>query len=280
MTTPSVGPSPNVAVLRDRLAQMEAELASKRKQIATTNVLTVVVAVVVLVLLGIFFNYGHREFTKVTEPKELTRLLQGQVDSNLPTIHKELADQVKKQAPVMATELSKTIVSSIPSARKELEKVIMTQFDNSMTDASLFSEENFQKFLKDHRAEVEQAYKDLATSDKISDASLKAMEDSLDKELEASVKQQAAALLQSLDSFVAHLKRLEKNEKLTEDEKAQRHLWMVVKRLQKEEIDPSMKELFPAPEEATEAITKKPQENSKDKPKVKDSSKNPKGAKE
>ena len=92
--------------------------------------------------------------------------------------------------------------------------------------------------MHDNHDVIEQGFKELATSDKLSEESLKVLVTSLEQELKTDMQAQSEAVLETLRFLSARIQRLSAGKNLDEEERCERRIAMLSRRLKLMEADP------------------------------------------
>ena len=121
--------------------------------------------------------------------------------------------------------------------REKAVKVITDEAETKLEEASVLSEKTFRDFLVKNRPTLEQKYKELATSPKLAEQSLHDLEVTLDGELSGEMRQHIAEVARNLASAERNLRRLQLARDLTPEQDVERQVWMLVRRLQMEQLN-------------------------------------------
>lgn len=81
----------------------------------------VIAGIVLAIVVGLYFNWIHREVAKAIEPQSLATFAHAKVVQTLPTIAGDLETKLKGLAPQAADEVEAKILKGIPVLRKQLE---------------------------------------------------------------------------------------------------------------------------------------------------------------
>lgn len=230
--------------LASRLEQMQRDLALQRARTDRATLLTAAIGLVAMLLIGGYFFYGYRQISSQLEPRILVDTAAGLIAERKADVRKALRDQITQSAPGWAQNLNKQALSMIPDARKKLEATVLEQMTSNLDEAKVLSEEQFKVFLKQNRALIEKSLKDLSKDPKLADAAIRDLEQALDETFQTEMRAQTKELLHGLASINARLKRIKDNVDLTEEERLERQLIVLVRRLQVEQtvegIDPGL----------------------------------------
>jgi hypothetical protein len=231
-TPPATGGN---TTLLQRLDQVRQEIAAQRRRTARSAMLTAVVGLAALALLGAYFYYGYTSLNEVTQPKKLVDVAQQVADDNLPQARAALEEQIKNAAPGLAVDLSKRMLEAMPNARESLEGYALEQLDTAVDQSASLSDEQFDAFIKDSRPLLQAKYKELAGKPELAKESLEEVEAALDKQVRADMKAHVTELLATLMASNEKLKRLKEGKGLTPDEKIERRVLMLARRLRAEQ---------------------------------------------
>lgn len=227
-------PALRITSLRQQVDRLRAELARERARTARTTVFTVLVALVALGLAGAYFAYGYKLFVEVTEPEKVVDVAEGLIDEKLPEARATLEDQIIKSAPQWAEGLSKQAQDGLPELRTRLSDRFVQEAEKTTHEAEILSEEHFRKFLRDNKTNLEQSLKDLASNPDLGEDSFLQIELPLDKEFGGQMTLDAREVCKDVASVRRNLERLSANQGLTPEQKVERRVWMLARRLQLE----------------------------------------------
>src|SRR5262249_37822447 len=153
--------------------KLQAELTMLRKRTDRSTTMTLLVGAIVLIALCIYFWVGYTKINGVIEPETLVNVAQGMLDNHLPEGIKQVEEQVTQQAPVWAASLSQQTIDGIPTARAKLEEHIYEEANKKLHEVNVMSDEHFKRFLRDNKTVIEAKFKELSTSPKLAEQSLK-----------------------------------------------------------------------------------------------------------
>lgn len=224
---------------KESLDRSQREMAALRQRIDGSTRLTTIVGCVVLLALAGWFYYGSRLWAEITEPEKLVNFAQVTLDDNLPTTRKALEEQIIKNAPVWAETLSKELIAAIPDARKELQTHVIKQWDESLKEAQLITEKKFRAFLREKRPVIDKLYKELADDPKKAEASLKGLQLAIEDDFQGDLKSEVSQLLKMVKeaSFSLRAMATFEDKDLSEDERRERHVWMLGRALYKQHLE-------------------------------------------
>jgi hypothetical protein len=205
-----------------------------------STLLTVIVGIVVMIALGCWLYYGLRLWDEITEPTMLVNFLAEKLDDMIPEAKKSLEDEIVKSSPLWAEHLSDKMLASVPDTRKNLESSVLEQMEVNIQKAHLMSEDRFRMFLKKHRPMLERQYKDLAADKAHPEAVLKEIEVALDEDedIKVNLREDALAVLNTLKNANKAWKNMLAGKDLTEEQKLERRVWELARRLQLEQLEP------------------------------------------
>ena len=237
MSTPSTTPTPAAALqaplsTKDRLDQAQKELARLRQRFERGSRLTVIVGSIFILIVGVYFYFGAKVWAEVTDPDKLVAWASVQMDDHMPALRTSLEKEIIKAAPGMAASLSKQLIKSIPDARKKLVIFAADQLDESLKEADLLTEENLRRFVKKHKVLLTQQFAALAKDEKVADKSFKELVDALEDELNVDFQEDAKKALKTLKAANVNWKDMIAGSKLSEDQKLERRVWELARRLQ------------------------------------------------
>ena len=232
-TTPAATPS--LAARVDQLSQqLSAHEATMNRSASTLGI----VGIIALVLLSGYFLYGYKMISELLEPEKLVPLGAQMLHNKLPEAREATVKLVSDSAPKWAEDLSVQARESIPQLRAQLEDYVMKQTDVLLGQVTSVTEEQFRNTMKDNHDLLDKGFKELATSEKLSEESLKALEFALEQQLQADLKAQSELVLETLRHLRSRTQRLVAGADLDEEERIERRVLMLSRRLQLMEADP------------------------------------------
>lgn len=242
---------------KQRLESLQREMAALRIRTDRSRNLTLLIGVAALVILGAYFYYGYKEVSVLMDPEKIVSLGEQTLEEHLPKARTSLEEQVIKSAPSWAENLSKQALDSLPSARGKLEEYALEQYQAGFHELSALTQGEFRTYLRKNRPLLETKFKELASQPKLADSSLAEIEKSLEEQLQSDMKAEAGQLLQTLKASNAHLAKLRTNKDLDAEEKVERKVVMLARRMQLEQTDPAALSKFKAEPEAQKPSTVK-----------------------
>ena len=153
------------------------------------------------------------------------------LEDRLPEARKALVKQIADSAPAWAKEVSVQARKEIPGLRVKLETYVLSNTDQVLDKVSTLTEDQFRKALRENREIVESGFKELSSSDKLSDETLNAMVNALEQELKSDMKSQAEDVLETLQYLSERVQRLSTGKSLDEQERYMRQILMIARRM-------------------------------------------------
>jgi len=218
--------------LKNRLETLQRELAAERQRTQRSTVFMAVVAAILLIVLGGYFYYGYTQIANITRPEKVVDVAQGVIDERLPEARSSLEAQIIKSAPTWAEGLSKQAQEALPQARQRATEQFLKEADRMTQEASVLSEEHFRTFLRENRPLLDKKFQELSKSPDLAEESLQELQKSLETQLGGEMNADAKALSKDIASAAVNLQRLGSDEKLTPEQKVERRVWMIARRLQ------------------------------------------------
>ena len=114
----------------------------------------------------------------------------------------------------------------------------MEQTDVLLGQATSVTEQQFQKTIQENRDLLDRGFKELAASENLSEEVLNTLVIALEQQLQADMKSQAETVLETLRHLSDRVKRLEVGGSKDEEERIERRVLMLARRLQLNEADP------------------------------------------
>lgn len=224
--------APNSATaLSDRLTQLTQQVARHEAAISRSARLTTTIAMIALVALSIYFYFGYTMIAGLLEPEMLVPYGTRMLEDRLPEARKALVTQIAASAPAWAKEASLQVRKEIPTLRGKMETYVSSSTDQMLGKVSTLTEDQFRKAIKENRATIENGFKELASSDTLSDASLNALVLALEQELKSDMKSQAEIVLETLRYLSERVQRLSSGKQLDEQERYMRQVLMIARRM-------------------------------------------------
>ncbi|HLQ46592.1 MAG TPA: hypothetical protein VK137_17745 [Planctomycetaceae bacterium] len=243
--------------LSRQISQHEVAMNRSARTIGT-------VGIIALVLLSVYFFIGYRMINELLQPKQLVPLGAEMLQKKLPEARELLVQKVSDTSPAWAAELSVQARNAIPTLRGKLENYVMEQTDVLLGQATSLTEEQFRQTLQQNHELLDKGFRELAASDKLSDESLEALVAALEQQLQTDMKTQAEIVLETVRHLGGRVQRLQVGGSTDEEEKIERRVLMLARRLQLMEADPRPIEKNAEKAKAT-ATSNKPDETTSDK---------------
>ncbi len=237
MSTPT-SPAASAQSVAARIDQLTKQIA--QHEIATKRAANTMgtVGLLALVLLSAYFFYGYVQIAELLEPNRLVPLGASMLENNLPAARQAIVQQVSNSAPAWAEQISVQARGAVPTLRTKLEDYVMEQTDVLLGQAASVTEQQFQKTIQENRELLDRGFKELAASEKLSEEALNALVIALEQQLQADMKSQAEIVLETLRHLSGRVKRLEVGGSTDEEERIERRVLMLARRLQLMEADP------------------------------------------
>ncbi len=237
--TPKTSPGASPQSLNECLQRVQNELAQQEKRLSRSTTITAIVGTILLLLLGAYFVFGYVQIAEIMEPKMLVSASIQLLEDNLPDARQSLEAAVDKSAETWAEQLSEEAVAGVPTARVKLEDYIVEQTDDLVKNTTVMTAQQFRAILREHRPALERGFDELASSEKLSEASLAELEKALEKTLKTDIEDQAHIVLETLLTLTARIRRLAAGEGLSPEEQLERQMLMNARRLQSEQAEES-----------------------------------------
>lgn len=227
MSTPNMP----AATLSDRMTQLTQQISGHESAISRSSRITNLIGAIALVALSIYFYFGYTMIAGLLEPKTLVPYGARMLEDRLPEARKALVKQIADSAPAWAKEMSVQARKEIPGLRGKLENYVLSNTDQVLDKVSTLTEDQFRKALQDNRELVESGFKELSSNDKLSDATLTALVNALEQELNSDMKSQAKDVLETLQYLSERVQRLSAGRSLDEQERYMRQILMIARRM-------------------------------------------------
>jgi hypothetical protein len=208
--------------LTQQISQHEARINRSTRTMGT-------IGLIALLLLSGYFYIGYKEIAGMLEPKMLVSSATGMLEQNLPSAREALVEKINQSAPEWAEQVSREAQAAIPKLRNEIEDYVLTETDKLAGQVTNLTEDKFRKAMHDNHDVIEKGFKELADSDKLSEESLNVLVTALEQELKTDMLAQSKDVLETV---------LAAGNGLDEEERCERRIAMLARRLQLMEADP------------------------------------------
>ena len=220
--------------LADRTEAVYRELKSLRRRFQIGSWIFLIVGGLLLLLVAVYFWIGYSEISSFRDPELIVNLVGQTVDDQIPIVRQRLEDEVKNNASTWAEQASQQVVAAIPSLRQQLEELALQQSDNVIAEIDVVGEKQFRRILDENRSTMEGAIRDLKDGKDVSEEILLALQLAIEKELQVDADSQADAVLAIVSDLNNNMGQLMAGKNLTREQKAERRVLMLAKRLQVE----------------------------------------------
>lgn len=267
MSTPQNPNSASASVLTERMNKLTQQISQHEARINRGTRTMGTIGLIALLLLSGYFYFGYKEIAGMLEPKMLVSSATGMLEQNLPKAREALVEKINQSAPEWAANVSKEAQSAIPKLRNQIEDYVLTETDKLAGQVTNLTEDKFRKAMHDNHEVIEKGFKELADSDKLSEESLLVLVQALDQELKTDMLAQSKDILETVRFLSTRVQRLSVGNGLDEEERCERRIAMLSRRLQLMEADPkpiTMPELKKAEPAAKPTDSDKSATNAKD----------------
>ena len=238
MSTPNT-PSPSaVTALTERINKLTGQVAQHESAITRSTRTTGTIGLIALLLMTAYFYYGYVMIGGLLEPHMLVPYAAEMLEQNLPSAREALVKQISDSAPAWAQQVSLKAQEAIPELRGKMESYVLAETDKLAGQVTSVTEEKFRKAMQDNREVIEKGFKELAASDKLSEESLAALVTALEQELRTDMLAQSELVLETLRFLSRRAQKLSAGSGLDEEERCERRIAMIARRLQLTEADP------------------------------------------
>lgn len=236
-------PNPSVPVadsgFAEQVNRLSRQIAQQESAIKRSTQVMGSIGLIGLVLIAGYYYYGYKEIARLLEPNTLVPFAAGMLEDRLPEAREALVAQISKSAPAWAEQVSLKAQQSIPDLRVKLEDYVLSETDKMAEQVTNLTEEKIRKALQENREVVEKGFKELADSDKLSEETLAALVAALEQELQTDMQAQSGEVLETLRFLSMRVQRLADGKDLDDEERSERRIAMLARRLQLTEADPA-----------------------------------------
>jgi hypothetical protein len=239
MSTHNTAPATSTSPLSERISKLTWQISQQEASINRSSKTMGTIGVIALIAISIYFYIGYQIIAEILEPKVLVQAGSTYLEQNLAPARQALVKQIRDSSPAWAEQVSLMAQEALPNLRSSLEEYILTETDALMVQVATLAEDKFRKAIQENRELVERGFKELAASEKLSEETLAALVVALEQELKADLRDQSELLLETLRFLSARVRKLAAGVNLDEEEKCERRIAMLARRLQLEEADPN-----------------------------------------
>ncbi len=267
MTTPNNPIPASASALAERMNKLTQQISQHEAKINRGTRTMGTIGLIALLLLSGYFYFGYKEIAGMLEPKMLVPYASGMLEQNLPSAREALVEKINQSAPEWAAQVSQEAQAAIPKLRTQIEDYVLTETDKLAGQVTNLTEDKFRKAMHDNHDVIEKGFKELADSDKLSEESLNVLVTALEQELKTDMLAQSKDVLETVRFLSARVQKLAAGNGLDEEERCERRIAMLARRLQLMEADPrpiTMPELKKAEPEAKPADSENPAADAKE----------------
>ena len=238
MSTPNTPAPVATTALADRINKLTGQISQHESAINRSTRTTGSIGLIALLLMAGYFYYGYVMIGGLLDPKMLVPYAADMLERNLPSAREALVKQISDSAPAWAEQVSLKAQEALPELRVKLEDYVLTETDKLAGQVTNLTEEKFRKAMRENREIIDNGFKELASSDKLSEESLAALVKALESELQTDMQAQSEAVLETLRFLSMRAQKLSVGKNLDEEERCERRIAMLSRRLQLTEADP------------------------------------------
>jgi len=220
--------------LTNRTEAIHRELKSLRWRFRFGSWMTLIVGCLLLCLVAFYFWYGYSEIKQLKDPEFVVSLVGQMADDQIPILRQRVEDEVNNNASTWAEQASKKVMETLPQVREQIESLALAQADKVIDEINVVGEKQFRQILDENREIMERAITDLKNGEDVSEEILLALQLSIEKELQIDPDSQADAVLTIASDLNKNMADLMVGENLNREQRAERRVLMLLKRLQVE----------------------------------------------
>lgn len=218
--------------LSERTEAVYRELRSMRRRFRLSAWITLIVGGLLLLLVGFYFAYGYSKISELRDPELIVSLVGQMVDDQIPAVRQNLEAQVEQNATTWAEQASQQLLAQISPLREQIEALALDQSDAVIAQVDMVGEEKFREILNQNRTDVQKAIDDLKKGEAAPDALMLTIQLAIEKELQIDSENQAEVIRAFVTELNASMERLQTDEGLNREQKAERRALMLARRLQ------------------------------------------------
>ena len=217
--------------LVNRTEAVYRELRSMRMRFRIGAWITLIVGGLLLLLVAFYFSYGYKEISSFRDPEMIVSLVGNMADQQIPALKKMAQDQVNQNASVWAEQASEQVLAQIGPMRKQIESLALQQADEAIAKIDVMGEQKFREILEQNRETVQNAIDQLKNDEEISEGAVIALKESIEREFQIDADSQVDALVTLVSDVNANMEKLATGENLTREQKAERRVLMLARRI-------------------------------------------------
>ena len=217
--------------LVDRTEAVYRELRSMRRRFRLGAWTTLIVGGLLLVLVTFYFSYGYSEVSSFRDPELLVSLVGDMAEQQIPAMRKMAQEQVDQNADAWAEMASKQVLAQIGPARKQIESLALQKSDEAIAKINVIGEKKFREILAQNRDTVQNAIDQIKADEEVSDGVVLALQEAIEKEFKIDADSQVDALVTIVSDINANMEELVAGENLTREQRAERRVLMLARRI-------------------------------------------------
>jgi len=240
MSESSAPEKPDLTALNKRLGGALAELESQRRSVMRSAIISTCIGVILLGLLIGYFTVGYTTIADYAgSPDEFVTFVEGEANAQLIQLRREAETRIKEDSPEWAEMASEKLIESAPTIREHLEGLIFDQTKLLVDQLSVFTAQEFKKFLIEQRPMLGATIQELSAREDPTEQTMKELTAALEKEIGLNMQEGADSLLQTVYALNEKLEKLSDGRGLNLEESYLRRAMMILRRVQLEQQDPN-----------------------------------------
>lgn len=224
--------------MAERISKLTGQITVHENAIKGATRTTGTIGVIALLAMTGYFYYGYVMIGGLLEPSMLVPYASGMLEQNLPSAREAIVKQINDSADGWAAQVSLKAQEAIPELRGKLENYVLAETDKLAGQVTQLTEEKFRNAMRDNRELIENGFKELANSKELSEETVQALVVALEQELKTDMQAQSQDVLETLRFLSKRVQRLAIGAGLDEEERCERRIAMLARRLQMTEADP------------------------------------------
>lgn len=245
-------PVESTEALLNRLDDLHSEFARRNWWTNFGNITTVTVGGLLVVLLLGYFTFGYVQIKDLTDSKMLYALLEQNlrntkmpgsnrgVPTTLTQARNYLENEIEKTSKRLAAQMSQQLLDRGPQIREQIETYAVMQAEQILDEGTKMTADKFRGIIKNNRSLLEACIADLSENDELAEERIAELVSAMEDEMGADLKSQADEVLKAARIANKRLEGLSRGTNLTQEQKLERQLVMILNRMQKERSNPSM----------------------------------------
>ncbi len=217
--------------LVDRTEAVYRQLRSLRRRFRVGGWLAMIVLGAILGYLLFALPLGYGWISEFRNPELIVSVVSQMADQQIPAVRRMAEDQVNQNASVWAEQASEQVLAQVAPMRKQIESLALQKSEEAIAKIDVLGEKKFRELLEQNRETVQTAIEQLKNDEDISEGAVIALQEAVEREFQIGADSQVDALVAIVSDINANMDQLASNEKLTREQKAERRVLTLMRRI-------------------------------------------------